>query len=90
MTSSTAIIYCHLRLKLKVSFSEYKKIAEWLGTYKYEVPAERKVLPELGIALATYFQGNLTEAWHRYYNCEHFTEQVQREIIQWLQFSDQR
>jgi hypothetical protein len=75
-------------LHLDVSFSDYKDFADWLGCYHYKIPSERKVSQNLGMALSTYYNGNLTPAWHRYNDCEHFTPLIQEEIIQWILDSD--
>ena len=84
--SIQAATFIASRVKNKnISFSEYKKLAEWLEAYDYIYPASRAVLPALGIALANEFNGNLTAAWHRYCDLETCTNQeVQKEILQWL------
>ena len=68
-----------------MSFSDYKEFAEWLDVYHYQLANCRyPVNRDLGIALAVFHDGNLTAAWHCYYNCEHFTPLIQEEILQWI------
>jgi hypothetical protein len=88
MKPATAL-YIHLRLNCKrIDFSTYKQFCEWIDPYNlyhYVLPAQRHEPVELGVALASEFNGDLTAAWHRF--CDITTcipHQEQKEIEEWL------
>jgi len=89
--SPIAVLYCDLRLRRGINFSDYKILADWLCLYCYQ-PANHRyhVSRDLGVALAIFWDGNLTAAWHCYNDCTHFNPLIQEEILQWILTSESK
>jgi hypothetical protein len=85
MYSLKTNVFCHLQINLGISFSTYRTIAEWLDAYDYVLPAERAVMPEIGVALAIAFNGNIPEAYHTFRDIEcNIKLPAQQEILSWI------
>ena len=82
--SPEATHFCNLYLTRNLSFSDYKLLSEWLGTYHYAIPSDRYKHTGLSIALLNWYDGDIDAAWHASNITEHFPDYIQLEIFNYI------